>query len=170
MVDGALKLIFGWAQQKVSSTTLTLEQSVKLLLMDDSQILESFNSKTAPCTDTLGAKVISFCSEPPFIEMEFQATYDFTHSNGQVVQGGFVTGMLDAPMAHLLMGLFEFKVIPMTLDLNVSFLAPSRQGKLRAIAEVLQLGKSTAFMTSKLYQEETLVATSTSTVRLVTLK
>ena len=78
--------------------------------------------------------------------------------------------MLDAPMAHLLMGLFEFKVIPMTLDLNVSFLAPSRQGKLRAIAEVLQLGKSTAFMASKLYQEETLVATSTSTVRLVTLK
>ena len=138
--------------------------------MDDSQILQSFRSNEAPCMDTLGAKVLRFSSSPPEIEMEFDGKYEFTHSDGKVIQGGFVTGMLDAPMAHLLMGLFEFKVIPMTLDLNVSFLAPSRQGKLRAIAEVLQLGKSTAFMTSKLYQEETLVATSTSTVRLVTLK
>ena len=135
--------------------------------MDDSQILESFNSKTAPCTDTLGAKVISFCSEPPFIEMEFQAIYDFTHSDGQVVQGGFVTGMLDAPMAHLLMGLYDFKIIPMTLDINVSFLTPTRQGKLVAIARALQIGRTTAFMESKLHQDDTLVASATSTVRLV---
>ena len=136
--------------------------------MEDSKILQSLQSDSAPCTDTLGAKVIRFSSEPPEIEMEFEAIYDFTHSDGQVVQGGFVTGMLDAPMAHLLMGLFDFKIIPMTLDLNVSFLAPTRQGKLNCIAEVLQLGKSTAFMTSKLYQQDKLVASSTSTVRLVT--
>ena len=135
--------------------------------MEDSKILQSLQSDSAPCTDTLGAKVIRFSSEPPEIEMEFEAIYDFTHSNGQVVQGGFVTGMLDAPMAHLLMGLFDFKIIPMTLDLNVSFLAPTRQGKLNCIDEVLQLGKSTAFMTSKLYQQDKLVASATSTVRLV---
>lgn len=135
--------------------------------MEDSKILQSLQSDSAPCTDTLGAKVIRFSSEPPEIEMEFEAIYDFTHSDGKVVQGGFVTGMLDAPMAHLLMGLFDFKIIPMTLDLNVSFLAPTRQGKLNCIAEVLQLGKSTAFMTSKLYQQDNLVASATSTVRLV---
>ena len=136
--------------------------------MEDSKTLQSLQSDSAPCTDTLGAKVTRFSSEPPEIEMEFEAIYDFTHSDGQVVQGGFVTGMLDAPMAHLLMGLFDFKIIPMTLDLNVSFLAPTRQGKLNCIAEVLQLGKSTAFMTSKLYQQDKLVASATSTVRLVT--
>ena len=135
--------------------------------MEDSEILQSLQSDSAPCTDTLGAKVVRFSTEPPEIEMEFEALYDFTHSDGQVVQGGFVAGMLDAPMAHLLMGLFNFKIIPMTLDLNVSYLAPSRQGKLNCIAEVLQLGKSTAFMTSKLYQQGTLVASATSTVRLV---
>ena len=135
--------------------------------MEDSEILQSLQSDSAPCTDTLGAKVIRFSTEPPEIEMEVEAIYDFTHSDGQVVQGGFVAGMLDAPMAHLLMGLFNFKIIPMTLDLNVSYLAPSRQGKLNCIAEVLQLGKSTAFMTSKLYQQGTLVASATSTVRLV---
>ena len=114
-------------------------------------------------------KVLSFCSAPPSIEVEFEAKYEFTHSEGQVVQGGFVTGMLDAPMAHLLMGLFDFKVSPMTLDINVSFLAPSKTGKLNCIAEVVQLGKSTAFMASKLYQDNSLVATSTSTVKLIPL-
>ena len=135
--------------------------------MDDLKILKALQSDSAPCTETLGAEVTSFSSEPPEIEMEFEAIHDFTHSDGQVVQGGFVTGMLDAPMAHLLMGLFDFKIVPMTLDINVSFLAPTRQGKLNCIAEVLQLGKSTAFMTSKLYQEGALVASATSTVRLV---
>ena len=135
--------------------------------MNDQETLERFKSNTAPCIDTLGMKVLSFCSEPPSIEVEFEAKYEFTHSEGQVVQGGFVTGMLDAPMAHLLMGLFDFKVLPMTLDINVSFLAPSKPGKLNCIAEVVQLGKSTAFMASKLYQDNSLVAISTSTVKLI---
>ena len=100
--------------------------------MTDQQILEALQVHKAPCTETLGAKVVDFSSDPANLKMEFEAIYDFTHSNGEVVQGGFVTGMLDAPMAHLLMGLYEFKVIPMTLDLNVSFLAPTRQGKLIA--------------------------------------
>ena len=138
-------------------------------MLSDELILKKFKITQAPCTDTLGAKVINFTSSPPEIVMEFLAIHEFTHSDGKIVQGGFVTGMLDAPMAHLLMGLYEFKVIPMTLDLNVSFLAPTRQGKLIAKAEVVQLGKSTAFMSSKLYQDEKLVATSTSTVRLVTI-
>ena len=135
--------------------------------LDDVKILKALRASSAPCTDTLGAKVLTFCSSPPEIEMEFMALNEFTHSDGKVVQGGFVTGMLDAPMAHLLMGLFNFQVIPMTLDINVSFLAPTRQGKLIASAKALQIGKTTAFMTSMLHQEGSLVASSTSTVRLV---
>ena len=135
--------------------------------IDDDKILEALRSSSAPCTETLGAKVLAFSSNPPEIEMEFTALHEFTHSDGKIVQGGFVTGMLDAPMAHLLMGLFDFRIIPMSLDINVSFLAPTRQGKLTASAKALQIGKSTAFMNSMLYQEGKLVASSTSTVRLV---
>ena len=137
--------------------------------MNDQDTLQAFESKKAPCTETLGMKVINYSSEPPSIEAEFEARFEFTHSEGQVVQGGFVAGMLDAPMAHLLMGLFDFKVLPMTLDLNVSFLAPSKPGKLNCTAEVVQLGKSTAFMASKLYQDDTLVATSPSTVKIIAI-
>jgi uncharacterized protein (TIGR00369 family) len=78
--------------------------------------------------------------------------------------------MLDAPMAHLLMGLYEEQITPMTLDINVSYLAPSKPGKLNCVAEVVQRGKSTAFMSSRLYQQEKLVATATSTVKIVPIK
>ena len=138
--------------------------------MNDIEKLNKLNSHTAPCIKTLGGSVIRFQSEPPEIEMEFEAGSEFTHSDGQVVQGGFVTGMLDAPMAHLLMGLFDQRILPKTLDINVSFLSPSKPGKLTCIAEVIKLGKSMAFMSSRLYQQEVLVATATSTVKIVQVK
>jgi len=139
-------------------------------MVNDRSKLEKLQSQMAPCGETLGLKCIRFQSEPPEIEIEFEAKYEFTHSDGQVVQGGFVAAMLDAPMAHLLMGLYDEPIIPMTLDINVSYLAPSRPGKLSCIAEVVQLGKSTAFMSSRLYQKDKLVATATSTIRIVPVK
>ena len=140
------------------------------MTITDKKKLKVLQSNFAPCIDTLGGKVVHFQSEPPILKMEFKARKEFTHSDAQVVQGGFVTGMLDAPMAHLLMGLFEEKIIPMTLDINVSFLSPSRTGKLTCIAEVIQLGKSMAFMSSRLYQQEVLVASATSTVKVIQVK
>jgi len=138
--------------------------------MKDSEKLSRLQSDIAPCGEILGLKVLRFQSEPPEIDIEFEAKHEFTHSDGQVVQGGFVAAMLDAPMAHLLMGLYEEPIIPMTLDINVSYLAPSKPGKLNCVAEVVQLGKSTAFMSSRLYQQEKLVATATSTVKIVPIK
>ena len=138
--------------------------------MDDLEKLKQLQSHSAPCGETLGLNCIRFQTDPPEIEIEFDAKYEFTHSEGQVVQGGFVAAMLDAPMTHLLMGLYDEPIIPMTLDINVSYLAPSRPGKLNCIAEVVQLGKSTAFMSSRLYQKDKLVATATSTVRIVPVK
>ena len=137
---------------------------------NDQEKLKRLNSTSAPCGETLGLKVLRFQSEPPEIEIEFEAKYEFTHSDGQVVQGGFVAAMLDAPMAHLLMGLYEEPITPMTLDINVSYLAPSKPGKLNCVAEVVQRGKSTAFMSSRLYQQKKLVATATSTVKIVQIK
>ena len=135
--------------------------------MDDSEILKKLQAETAPCGEILGLQCLRFQSDPPEIEIEFNAKFEFTHSDGQVVQGGFVAAMLDAPMAHLLVGLHKEKIIPMTLDINVSYLAPSRPGKLNCVAEVVQLGKSTAFMASRLYQQQKLVATATSTIKII---
>jgi len=135
--------------------------------MSDKDKLELLLSHKAPCIETLGGRAINFKSDPPELEMEFIAVPEFCHSTNQIVQGGFVTGMLDAPMAHLLIALLDSKFTPMTLDINVSFLGPSHPGKLICHAKILKLGKSIAYLSSELYQKEKLVATATSTIKLV---
>ena len=135
--------------------------------MSDKDKLEMLLSHKAPCVKTLGGRAIHFQSEPPELKMEFEAIPEFCHSPNQVVQGGFITGMLDTPMAHLLVALLDKKMQIMTLDINVSFLGPSHPGKLICHARILKLGKSIAYLASDLYQQEKLVATATSTIKLV---
>ena len=135
--------------------------------MSDKDKLEMLLSHKAPCVKTLGGRAIHFQSEPPELKMEFKAIPEFCHSPNQVVQGGFITGMLDTPMAHLLVALLDKKMQIMTLDINVSFLGPSHPGKLICHARILKLGKSIAYLASDLYQQKKLVATATSTIKLV---
>ena len=135
--------------------------------MSDKDKLEMLLSHKAPCVETLGGRAIHFQSEPPELKMEFKAIPEFCHSPNQVVQGGFITGMLDTPMAHLLVALLDKKMQIMTLDINVSFLGPSHPGKLICHARILKLGKSIAYLASDLYQQEKLVATATSTIKIV---
>ena len=131
------------------------------------KILELLSSHKPPCLVTLNGKTTHFESNPPLLTMEFEAVPEFCHSPTQVVQGGFVTGMLDTSMAHLLIALSGGRLNPVSLDINVSFLAPSHPGKLISEAKVVRLGKSIGYFSSSLYQQETLVATATSTIKLV---
>jgi uncharacterized protein (TIGR00369 family) len=106
-------------------------------------------------------------SEKQTAIMEFDAVPEFCHSEAQIVQGGFITGMMDTCMAHLLIALLDFKFNPVSLDINVSFLAPAHPGTLVAEAKILRVGKSIAYLTSTLSQEDHLVATATSTIKLI---
>ena len=135
-------------------------------MSDDKKTLELLSANRPPCVDTLNGKATQFISEPPSLKMEFEAVPEFCHSPNQVVQGGFVTGMLDTSMAHLLIALSGGKLNPVSLDINVSFLAPAHPGKLVSTAKVVRLGKSIGYFSSSLYQQETLVATATSTIKL----
>ena len=136
-------------------------------MSDDKKILELLSANRPPCIDTLNGKATQFISEPPSLKMEFEAVPEFCHSPNQVVQGGFVTGMLDTSMAHLLIALSGGKLNPVSLDINVSFLSPAHPGKLISTAKVVRLGKSIGYFSSSLYQQETSVATATSTIKLV---
>ena len=136
-------------------------------MSNDKEILELLSANRPPCIDTLNGKATHFEPDPPFLKMEFEAVPEFCHSPNQVVQGGFVTGMLDTSMAHLLIALSGGKLKPISLDINVSFLAPAHPGKLISEAEVIKLGKSIGYFSSSLYQQEKLVATATSTIKLI---
>ena len=86
--------------------------------------------------------------------MEFDAIPEFCHSEAQIVQGGFVTGMLDASMAHLVIILEEFKYNPVSLDINVSFRRPAHPGLLIVKSKIVRMGKSIVFAYATMKQNE----------------
>lgn len=136
-------------------------------MLTDKEKLKLLETHKPPCLDTLRGRATQLNLEKQTVIMEFDAVPEFCHSEAQIVQGGFITGMMDTCMAHLLIALLDFKFNPMSLDINVSFLAPAHPGILVAEAKILRIGKSIAFLSSTLSQGEKLVATSTSTIKLI---
>ena len=98
---------------------------------------------------------------------EFNPSEELTHSNGMVVQGGFVTGMLDCCMAQFLIYKAEGKQIPLTLDIDVKFYKPCAPGPVKVISKIVKEGKSICFTEAFLYQNDILIAGSTATNKIV---
>ena len=99
--------------------------------------------------------------------LEYLAKPEQCHSGG-VVQGGFVTGWIDAAMAHAAIAICGEDLVPMTLELKVSFFAPARPGTIFAEGWAIKHGRRTAFYEGALKDGEgNLLAKATSTMTLV---
>ena len=99
--------------------------------------------------------------------LEYQAGTHMCHSGG-VVQGGFVSGWIDAAMAHAAIALNGPDVTPMTLELKVSFFAPARPGRVFAEGWVERNGRRTCFYEGCLKDAAgTVLAKATTTMLLM---
>ena len=65
-------------------------------------------------------------------EMTFEIGKRCSHS-GDIIQGGFVTAMLDAVTTHAVFAVDSRVTAVSSLELKVSFLDASRMGKLKAV-------------------------------------
>ena len=115
----------------------------------------------------LSGKVLQINFRTQSLKMSFQATEDICHSNGTIIQGGFTTVMMDSCMAFLVMELTDFIYTPMSIDINVSFLAAGRPGRLDCESKIIKIGKSIGFASAKLHQNDELIATASSSLKLV---
>ncbi len=118
----------------------------------------------------LSGKVLEIDFKSQSLKMSFLATEDICHSNGTIIQGGFTTVMMDSCMAFLVMELTDFIYTPMSIDINVSFLAAGRPGKLDCKSKIIKLGKSIGFASAELHQEGEIIATATSSLKLVKIE
>ena len=102
--------------------------------------------------------------------IEFLPSRDLTHSNGSIVQGGIVSGMIDASMSQLIMFLSNGNDLPLTLDLDVKFLK-SCIPNVKAIAssKIVRKGKTIIFTSGELYQNDELIATGTATNKIINI-
>lgn len=117
--------------------------------------------------DLLGMRPLS--AEPGHVRMEFTASEQFLNPAG-VVQGGFITAMLDDTMGPAAVAQLGPGYFAPTLELKVSFLRPVGPGRLVGDGRVVHMGRSIAFLEGSLCDEEgNLVATATATARVVKL-
>ena len=119
-------------------------------------------------SQTLGLqRVVLMDAEAGRAVLEYMAGIHMCHSGG-VVQGGFITGWLDAAMAHAVIATTGFDVTPMSLELKVSFFAPASPGLVTAEGWIERRGKSTCFGEARLLNAAgEVLAKCSSTMRLI---
>jgi acyl-coenzyme A thioesterase PaaI-like protein len=105
--------------------------------------------------------------EPGHASLEYLCGLHMCHSGG-VAQGGFVAGWIDAAMAHAIIAETGIDRIPMTLELKISYFAPTQPGIVIAEAWAEARGGATWFMEGRLSDTNgKILAKGSSTIRLV---
>lgn len=111
----------------------------------------------------LGGAVVDFDADKSACTFEFNISKDFCHSI-DVVQGGFVTAMLDAAMSHALFLADPDIVNISSLEIKTMYLEPTRAGKLRVEGWAIKKGYKTAFMEGRVYNEDDVLTATATTV------
>ncbi len=115
----------------------------------------------------LGGRLQSLDSEEQRAVFEFNVSTDFCHTV-DVIQGGFVTAMLDAAMSHACAGCSDDVVGVSSLEIKTSYIAVSRAGACTAEGYVVRASHKTAFLEGRLYNAAgELTATASSVAKLV---
>ena len=120
-----------------------------------------------PCAELLGWEVVDARPADGWIRIRFEGRPEFRNPAGYI-QGGFLAAMLDDTMGPAMFIYSEGRQFTPTIELHVSFLAPVRPGPLYAEGQVVQAGKSIAFLEGRLMDlSGTLIARATASARLV---
>ena len=120
--------------------------------------------------ELLGFKDFWFDEPTQTYHCTFEPSVALTHSNGAIVQGGFIAGMLDSAMAQYILHAHDFMVNPLTLKLDISYLLSCRPAPVELRAKVLKMGKTIAFTSAEMFQDDKLIATASATNKLVKIK
>jgi uncharacterized protein (TIGR00369 family) len=120
-----------------------------------------------PCAELLGWELVEARPADGWIRMRFEGRQEFTNPAG-FIQGGFLAAMLDDTMGPAMFVYSEGRLFTPTIEMHVSFLAPARPGPLYGEGQVVQAGKSIAFLEGKLMDlSGTVIARATASARLV---
>lgn len=120
-----------------------------------------------PCAELLGWEVVEARPADGWIRIRFEGRPEFVNPAGYI-QGGFLAAMLDDTMGPAMFVYSEGRLFTPTIEMHVSFLAPARPGPLYGEGQVVQAGRSIAFLEGRLMDlSGTVIARATATARLV---
>jgi len=134
--------------------------------MTKEEIINRLNKYRTQFLNDMGCTILDVDTEAGICEMEFIMDKRYCHSV-DIIQGGFVTAMLDSVTSHVVFAVQNEMIALSTLELKVSFLKASRAGKFKAIGKIERMGRSIAFLSGNLYNSEgERTATITSTAKI----
>ncbi|MEM6545360.1 MAG: PaaI family thioesterase [Pseudomonadota bacterium] len=120
--------------------------------------------------ELLGGRLVALDHESMSAEFSFAISTDYCHS-GDVVQGGFITAMLDAAMSHAVFVSDDSVVNISSLEISTRYLAVARAGAFSVSGRVVRLSYKTAFLEGELRSTEgALLATAQSVAKVVRRK
>ncbi len=120
-----------------------------------------------PCSRLLGWRLLDARPDDGFVRIGFDGKPEFCNPAG-FIQGGILSAMLDDTMGPAAFVRTQGGLYTATISMNVSYLAPARPGPIVGEGQVVQLGKSIAFLEARLMDEAgATLAAATSVARLV---
>ena len=120
-----------------------------------------------PSAKLLGWRLLDARPDRGWLQVGFDGRPEFCNPAG-FIQGGILSAMLDDTMGPAALMTSNGKFYTTTISLTVNFLAPAKPGPLIVEAQVIQLGKSVAFMEGKLMTDAgAVLATASTTARLI---
>ena len=136
-------------------------------MTDSHARIEQLNAMAPDFIKLLGGSIIGLNMESQRATFTFTVPLDYCHS-GDVVQGGFVTAMLDAAMSHALFGTDDTISGVASLDIATQFIGVCHgQHPLKVTGRVKKATFRTAFLEADIQDEEgAVVATAQSVAKL----
>lgn len=127
------------------------------------------NAKLPPFMAMLKGRVESYDHDLKEGTLSFHVSEQYCHS-GDVVQGGFITTMLDAAMSHTVFACDDTVINLSSLEISTRYLEVTRAGPLVAKGRIVRLSHKTAFLDGQLFNTEGRLLASTHSVAKVMRK
>lgn len=112
--------------------------------------------------EDMGCTISDLDIEKGICEMHFDMDDRYCHSV-DIIQGGFVSAMLDAVTTFAVFGTVPDVQALSTLELKVTFFEASRKGEFKAIGKIEKKGKSIVFLKGDLFNDAGLRTASITT-------
>ena len=115
--------------------------------------IKQLNDRRPGFLSDLGCQITDVVPAEGVCKMEFEISERCCHS-GDIIQGGFVTAMLDSLTSHAAFAARPQGTAVSTLVVKVVFYEASRAGRLSAVGRVDKMTRNFAFLSGELFNEE----------------
>ena len=117
--------------------------------MSKSSDLMNYMKEAVPFWKTLGLELV----EANEGMAKFEVTFDPKHDQNGIMHGGVLASLIDSACAVAAISKIYPDAYATSINLNIAYLKPVSQGKLRATGECIRAGKTVMFCEAKVWNE-----------------